>query len=163
MVTRAKENNLVNLITILADYYQVDPKKIVSRERIPEIIGIKQLGMHLAKELTGMPLREIGIQFGRNDHSSTSHAIEKTAELIKEDPQLKKDAECIKNAYLVKELMQENQSDDHEKIFMAYSRKLLRELEEIRLSIRNGNVSEGEKMLGEIIADTKMDLGMENE
>ena len=163
MVTRAKENNLVNLITILADYYQVDPKKIVSRERIPEIIGIKQLGMHLAKELTGMPLREIGIQFGRNDHSSTSHAIEKTAELIKEDPQLKKDAECIKNAYLVKELLPENESDDHEKIFMAYSRKLLRELEEIRRSIRNGNVSEGEKLLGEIITDTKTDLGIENE
>ena len=163
MITKSKENNLENLITILADYYQVDPKKIVSRERIPEIIGIKQLGMHLAKELTDMSMREIALQFGKNDHASTLFASEQAAARIKEDPKAKKDAECIKNAYLVKELMQENQSDDHEKIFMAYSRKLLRELEEIRLSIRNGNVSEGEKMLGEIIADTRMDLGMENE
>lgn len=27
MITKSKENNLENLITILADYYQVDPKK----------------------------------------------------------------------------------------------------------------------------------------
>lgn len=73
MITKSKENNLENLITIVADYYQVDPEKIVSRKRIPEIIGIRQLAMYLAKELTGMSLREIGIQFGRNDHSSTSH------------------------------------------------------------------------------------------
>ena len=158
-----EKEKLENLIAILADYYQVDSEKIVSRKRIPEIIGIRQLAMYLAKELTGMPLREIALQFGSTDHSSTSHAIEKITELIKEDPQLKKDAECIKNAYLVKELMQENESDDHDKIFMAYSRKLLRVLEEIRRSIRNGNVSEGEKMLSEVIADTKMDLGMENE
>lgn len=57
----------------------------------------------------------------------------------------------------------ENNLENHDKVFLAYSRKLLRELKEIRRSIRNGNVSKGEKLLDELIADTKMDLGMENE
>lgn len=160
-----EKEKLETLIKILADYYQVDLQKIISRERTPEIIGIRQLGMYLAEELTGMPMKEIALGFGVRDHLSASFGIKKAAERIKEDTNVKKDAECIKNAYLlyIKEKLAENESDDHEKIFMAYSRKLLRELEEIRRSIRNGNVSEGEKLLSEIITDTKMDLGIENE
>ena len=52
-----------------------------------------------------------------------------------------------------------NEPDTHEKVFMAYSRKLLRELEKLRLLLMNGEVLEGEKLLGEMILDIKMDMG----
>ncbi|RGO28047.1 hypothetical protein DXB23_01565 [Dorea sp. OM02-2LB] len=160
------QNELEKLIKILGEYYQVDPKRIISRERTPEIIKIRQLGMYLAKEMIGMSVKEIGVEFGGCDHFSTSFAIEKTAARIKEDPKAEKDVERIRNAYLyreeekaiyAKEKLVENGRDDHDKVFMAYSRKLLRELEEIRLLIRTGNVTKGENLLDEIIFDTKLD------
>lgn len=55
-----------------------------------------------------------------------------------------------------------NEPDTHEKVFMAYSRKLLRELEKLRLLLLNGEVLEGEKLLDEMILDTKMDIELKD-
>ena len=98
----AEQNKLEKLLKILADYYQVEQKRIVSKERTSEIIKIRHLGMYLAKELTGASYKVIGIKFGKYDYSSVRYGIDCSAAMIKEDFKVKKDVECLENIYRYK-------------------------------------------------------------
>lgn len=98
-----EQNKLGKLIKILADYYRVEQKQIVSKERSPELIKIRQMGMYLAKELTGASDKVIGVKFGNYDCASVRHGIERLEVLIKEDLKIKKDVECLENIYLRKD------------------------------------------------------------
>lgn len=98
-----EQNKLGKLIKILADYYRVEQKQIVSKERSPELIKIRQMGMYLAKELTGASDKVIGVKFGNYDCASVRYGIERLEVLIKEDLKIKKDVECLENIYLRKD------------------------------------------------------------
>ena len=48
--------------------------------------------------------------------------------------------------------------DVHEKMFVAYSRKLLRSLEHIREKIDEGDLKSDKELLNGVIEDTKTDI-----
>lgn len=48
--------------------------------------------------------------------------------------------------------------EDYEREFVAYSRKLLRALESVKISILSDNQNEAVKLLDELITDTKGDI-----
>jgi len=55
------------------------------------------VAMHLARELTGSPLKTIGTKFGGRDHSTVIHACAQVADRIKQDHSFKQHIDQIVN------------------------------------------------------------------
>ena len=48
--------------------------------------------------------------------------------------------------------------EGHEKLFVAYSKKLLRSLNQVKTYLDEGNTYDASKILDELIVDTKTDI-----
>ncbi len=66
-------------------HFQVDPRQLRSRRRHHQALLPRQVGMYLARELTGLSLEEIGSYFGGRDHSTVLHACRKVAHALETD------------------------------------------------------------------------------
>jgi chromosomal replication initiator protein len=69
-------------------YFQVDPRQMRSRRRSRQVLLPRQVGMYLARRLTGLSLDEIGAYFGGRDHSTVLHACRKVEEGLDHDAAL---------------------------------------------------------------------------
>lgn len=69
-------------------YFGVDSRQLRSRRRRRQAMLPRQLGMYLARRLTGKSLTEIGSYFGGRDHSTVLHACRKVEQLLVGDPAL---------------------------------------------------------------------------
>ena len=72
-----------NIQRIVADYYKIQVKELLSKTRKREIARPRQIAMALSKELTHHSLPEIGNLFGGRDHTTVLHAI-RTIEKLKQ-------------------------------------------------------------------------------
>jgi chromosomal replication initiator protein len=66
-----------------------------TKKKTQEIVTARQVAMHLARELTGSPLKTIGSKFGGRDHSTVIHACAQVAERIKADHEFKQHVDHI--------------------------------------------------------------------
>jgi chromosomal replication initiator protein len=69
-------------------YYRIEPRQLQSRRRYRNILLPRQIGMYLARRLTGLSLEQIGTYFGGRDHSTVLHACRKVEQAMKGDPVL---------------------------------------------------------------------------
>jgi chromosomal replication initiator protein len=69
-------------------HFQVAPSRIQSRLRRRDALLPRQVGMYLARQLTGLSLQEIGAFFGGRDHSTVLHACRKVEQALGEDLEL---------------------------------------------------------------------------
>lgn len=69
-------------------YFGVDARQLQSRRRQRQVMLPRQLGMYLARQLTGKSLAEIGNYFGGRDHSTVLHACRKVEQLAADDTAL---------------------------------------------------------------------------
>lgn len=67
----------------VADYYQMKPAEIRSRNNSKSVAMPRQIAMYLCKALTHASLPEIGRSFGGKHHSTVIHSIKKIEELRK--------------------------------------------------------------------------------
>ena len=67
-------------------HFRLDPKELRHRDRQPRLLWPSQVGMFLARELTGLPLPRIGGFFGGRDPSTVRHACRKVEEASERDP-----------------------------------------------------------------------------
>ena len=67
-------------------HFRLDPKELRHRDRQPRLLWPSQVGMFLARELTGLPLPRIGGFFGGRDPSTVRHACRKVEEAVERDP-----------------------------------------------------------------------------
>jgi chromosomal replication initiator protein len=63
-------------------FFQVEPRKLQSRARSRSALVPRQVGMYLARQLTGLSLQQIGAYFGGRDHSTVLHACRKVEEAL---------------------------------------------------------------------------------
>jgi chromosomal replication initiator protein len=70
----------------VADYYQLKPSELKSRNNSKSVAMPRQIAMYLCKSLTHKSLPEIGRSFGGKHHSTVIHSIRKVEELRKKDP-----------------------------------------------------------------------------
>jgi chromosomal replication initiator protein len=61
----------------VAQEWGVTPEALASKRRTKEIVGPRQVAMHLCREILGMTLADIGAAFGGRDHSTVIHGLEK--------------------------------------------------------------------------------------
>jgi chromosomal replication initiator protein len=68
--------------------FRVDPEDLQSRRRFRNVLLPRQVGMYLARQLTGLSLEQIGAYFGGRDHTTVLHAVRKVEQVLEGDPQL---------------------------------------------------------------------------
>jgi chromosomal replication initiator protein len=69
----------------VADYYQLKPAELKSRNNSKSVAMPRQVAMYLCKTLTHASLPEIGRSFGGKHHSTVIHSIKKVEDLRKRD------------------------------------------------------------------------------
>jgi chromosomal replication initiator protein len=66
-------------------YFRVEPRELQSRRRSRQVLLPRQVGMYLARRLTGLSLGQIGAYFGGRDHSTVLHACRKVERALARD------------------------------------------------------------------------------
>jgi len=69
----------------VSGYFQVEARQLQSRRRQRNVLLPRQVGMYLARQLTGLSLDQIGAYFGGRDHSTVLHACRKVEQTIDAD------------------------------------------------------------------------------
>jgi chromosomal replication initiator protein len=80
-----------NIQKVVADYYGLQIKDLLSKRRTRSLARPRQVAMALAKELTEHSLPEIGDAFAGRDHTTVLHANRQIRNLIQTDGKLRED------------------------------------------------------------------------
>lgn len=83
------------LIESVSDYYSITRSDITGESRVRECTMPRQLIMYLAKTKLKMSLAKIGRLLGNRNHTTVMHAINRIADLLKNDRQLLRDLNAI--------------------------------------------------------------------
>jgi len=83
--------SIANIQRVVADYYQLQVKDLLSPKRSRSLARPRQTAMTLAKELTEHSLPEIGDAFGGRDHTTVLHACRVIRGLLETDGKLRED------------------------------------------------------------------------
>lgn len=78
-----------DFVDVIAEFFRVRREALLSKTRIRSVAYPRQVGMYLAKTMTGSSLEEIGSIFGGRDHSTVKHGIEKIKDLAETDSSVK--------------------------------------------------------------------------
>jgi chromosomal replication initiator protein len=84
----ARRVTLERIAQRVGQHYRVKTNDLRSRSRTREALLPRQVGMYLARQLTGFSLEQIGAYFGGRDHSTVLHACRKVEEALTEDASL---------------------------------------------------------------------------
>ena len=87
----------------VAKYFSIDKKDLAGEKRSNDIAYPRQIAMYLCREVANMSFPQIGIDFGKRDHSTVMHAYKKIDKEIKEKTNTKLIVESVKNIIMNKE------------------------------------------------------------
>ena len=96
-VDNKNELDISKIKRVVADYYNLSVKQIVSATRTKNIAIPRHIAMYLCRTLLDAPYKEIGNEFGKRDHSTVINACEKVEDLIKKDGNYQKALNDIKS------------------------------------------------------------------
>lgn len=89
--------SIVRIIqVIVGSHYGFKRSEIISEERTKNMTFARHVAVYLTKEMTKMSLPQIGMKFGRRDHTTILHAIKRIDYLLKCDIGLKNDIDMLK-------------------------------------------------------------------
>ena len=84
----------------VAKYFSIDKKELAGDKRSNDIAFPRQIAMFLCRDVANMSFPQIGIDFGKRDHSTVMHAYKKIEKEIKEKTNTKLIVESVKNIIL---------------------------------------------------------------
>ena len=87
----------------VAKYFSIDKKELAGDKRSNDIAFPRQIAMFLCRDVANMSFPQIGIDFGKRDHSTVMHAYKKIEKEIKEKTNTKLIVESVKNIILNKD------------------------------------------------------------
>ncbi len=64
---------VAKILSAVSSYFSIDLSMILGKGRSKEVAHARQMAMYLSKHFTGLSLKQIGLEFGR-DHSTVVHA-----------------------------------------------------------------------------------------
>ena len=77
------------IITEVARTMQVTPEDIRSNKKSASISSARQVAEYVVRNITSLPMKDIGQEFGGRDHSSVVYAIQKVEERMAKDAQFR--------------------------------------------------------------------------
>ena len=99
-----KENiKLPDIISLVANELNIKPSDIKSKKRTSSVANARRIVIYLARELTHNSMPDIAKFLEMKDHSSISHNVKKTTELIEKDENFKLIIQNLKNKLINKE------------------------------------------------------------
>ena len=99
-----KENiKLPDIINVVSNELNIKPSDIKSKKRTAAVANARRIVIYLVRELTHNSMPDIAKVLGMKDHSSISHNIKKTNELMEKDENFKLVVQNLKNKIINKE------------------------------------------------------------
>jgi chromosomal replication initiator protein len=86
LVPEARTISVDDIKRVVAAHFKISPEALVSRKRTSAIAFPRQVAMYLARMLTNASLTDIGMAFGKRDHTTVMHACDKIGEKVRTDP-----------------------------------------------------------------------------
>lgn len=81
----------------VADYYHLSVNQLKGPNRAKPIVIPRQIAMYLIRtELKKTPLMEVGYLFGKRDHTTVMHAVEKISNLMQTSEKIRTEVEILK-------------------------------------------------------------------
>jgi chromosomal replication initiator protein len=78
------------VIRAVAEHFGLQPSALKQKTNARNIAFPRQVAMHIARDLTGASLPELGRVFGGKHHTTVLHSIEKIEGLRQDNPDLDK-------------------------------------------------------------------------
>ncbi|MDD6175688.1 MAG: chromosomal replication initiator protein DnaA [Firmicutes bacterium] len=75
--------------------FNVTPEDIRSKKRAANISRARQISMYCVREITQMPVTDVGEEFGGRDHSTVIYALQQVERLMQQDSKIKASVEDI--------------------------------------------------------------------
>lgn len=82
---------------IVAKYFNIDKKDLVSTKKSNDIVYPRQIAMYLCRTSANMSFPQIARDFGKKDHTTVMHAYNKIEKEIKQNTNTKLIVESLKN------------------------------------------------------------------
>ena len=73
------------IINEVARTFNVSPEDIRSSKRTAQISRARQVAIYVVRDITGLPMKAIGNEFGTRDHSTVVYAIQKVESSMEKD------------------------------------------------------------------------------
>lgn len=80
----------------VAAYFNISVELLESKTRKHEVVVPRQVAMYLAKQLTPLSLKSIGLHFGGRDHTTVLHSIQMVEDYLTTDPAIAQAVEQLK-------------------------------------------------------------------
>jgi chromosomal replication initiator protein len=85
--TSAGPVKIADVMEVVANHFEFTVDQLKSKRRTQDLARARQVAMHLARDMTGASLNQIGRAHGGRDHSTVAHACNLICNLSKQDPQ----------------------------------------------------------------------------
>ena len=82
---------------VVAKYYNIDKKDLVSTKKSNDIVYPRQIAMYLCRSVGQMSFPKIAEEFNKKDHTTIMHAYKKIEKDIKENSNTRMIVESVKN------------------------------------------------------------------
>ena len=79
-----------NVISLVADYYNMTPYVLTGNSRTRQIVLARHVAMYLIRSILDVPLKKIGSAFGGKDHTTVMSGISNVEKLLKTDENMQK-------------------------------------------------------------------------
>ncbi len=80
---------IADVMTVVGEAHDMTVDQLKSKRRTQDLARARQIAMHLAREMTGASLNQIGRAFGDRDHSTVAHACQKIQKDMAADPRFR--------------------------------------------------------------------------
>ncbi|MDD5718116.1 MAG: chromosomal replication initiator protein DnaA [Candidatus Krumholzibacteria bacterium] len=80
---------IADIIEVVGDHFEFSVDQLKSKRRTQDLARARQVAMHLARDMTGASLNQIGRTLGGRDHSTVAHACNLISNMSRQDPQFR--------------------------------------------------------------------------
>ncbi len=100
MRPQRREVRIATIQKVVANEFGVTVEAMKAKSRVQRLAFPRQTAIYLTRELTGIPLVEIGKRFGGRDHTTILHAYGKIARLARQDSSFQERLEKMRRLLL---------------------------------------------------------------
>ncbi len=94
--------SIENIKKTVCDYFKINIHEMLSQRRSRYVVRPRQIAMYLTKNLTSRSLPDIGREFSGRDHTTVIHSVKTIDKLKRNNEEINKAIEKIKNKILYK-------------------------------------------------------------
>ena len=94
----SRKINFSDILTVVTKFYRITKHDLLSKKRNQKIVLARIVAASLAKDLTPMTFKNIGLKLGDRNHATILYYTKKFAELKENDKDFYKDVNILKNS-----------------------------------------------------------------